>query len=943
MTFRLRPTTEDIMEIFMVIRLPQILTDAPVTQLMNWGGFSAKKDKTMLPPTFLVEPSKNCFVPDGDKVVPRYGTQKVFQGANPVLDVGTIGGYTKFKNFAGIEMDVKAYREATEGEQVYVLFNGVYVPITLDPNLTLNGTGRIYFSTYTDSNLDLSQSKRIPRLCWVNGYEHSDGTGRVFSWTGGIAIIASVGATTISLPVGQTWRKLGFTENYIGPFTPSNAIDVTVEGVQYSSINLAELDTNTLTIGAHSLTAGMVVTSSVEVDELVAPMDILKQNKNYMYYGNFMYRQWWMSNQFGRPSVTRITESNAQQDDLTIDPTTNYTGIGRNIYKLVITDIHPEVPAIDTEDKEFFGTGANTSNWDTISNAYSGGTGLHIYKMVIIWDLVVTFTGGVVPAFNQGELIVGNTSGAFLKVVDLSGSGAIGVQRISGDPLDGETFTGQSSGTTSPVVVGLLYSNGAFLYKDAVQVTGLTGMLPSGALQFGLVGNQIVTPSQIDNLQFVTSQIGGNNVGDYYQLTIQQVPAVPSQPDDFTWQKNNEAINGPDPVSTSATPIDDGIVVSWAQDEGHNIGDYWIIEVNQIVVRPWANFYYTLDLTSQESVRRPGEGYIYSLPANFWTMDTLEDSIYVNTANGEWGFSSPQLSANLLSEDISFTPLKQVGSSKVLYPYLTGHNRNDLLFIDENKNLTSIGRIVLMEKIQMEDMSDFVRNAFNANSWINGSIVFQDDKTWLTSPEDNIMLCYDERTKYWQPPQYIPNLGLLTIIGTSLYVHSNLNTATRSLNDSTADGDDGVEYEVVARSSTYDHGNRWNKKTANMAFWEGYVDEAPPMKMKVYLDVDGCSGIRETNIQPVYCTDVINHGNFGGGQDGGHEFGGDETHRTNYARYQFTKMGVAHFYFSSLEFSCRAKKHPYEMLSMGINLAQSKSNNKDYRSPESAVDSLLPL
>ncbi len=317
--------------------------------------------------------------------------------------------------------------------------------------------------------------------------------------------------------------------------------------------------------------------------------------------------------------------------------------------------------------------------------------------------------------------------------------------------------------------------------------------------------------------------------------------------------------------------------------------------------------------------------------------------MYVNTSNGEWGYSSPTLSANLLSEDISFTPLKQTVSSKVLYPYLTGHNRNDLLFVDENKNLTSLGRLQLIERVQMNDMSDFIRNAFRDASFIDGSIIFQDDKTWITSPEDNTMFCFDERTKYWQPPQVIPNLGLLTIIGTNLYVHAELNTATRSLNDATADGDDGVEYEVVIRSSTYDHGNRWNKKTANMAFWEGYVSEAPPMKMNVYFDVDGCSGIETADVTPVFCTDVVNNGNFGGGQDGGHEHGGDITLRTNYARYQFAKLKVHHFYFSSLEMTCRATKHPYELLSMGINLAQSKYNNKEYRSPESALENLLPI
>ncbi len=928
----------------MAQRLPQIPIDAPDTQLMNWAGFSAKKDKTMLPPNFLVDPAQNCLIPDGDKVLPRKGTQTVFQGANPILQEGSIGGYTKFKNFIGIEMDVKAYRDATQGEQVLVLFNGVYVPITTNPNLNFNGFSRIYFSTYTDSTLNLAEEKRIPRLLWVNGYDHKDGTGRVFSWTGGIAVIDNIVGNQIFLPTGVTWRQLGFTEHFPFPTIGPHQIHVTINGVEYFSTSVAQLDGNVLTLNTTPIAAiGDIVTSSIQLDPLAAPMDYLKMNKNYVYYGNFNLRQWWMSNQFGRFSVTRITESNAAQDDLIINPNTNYIGTGRHIFKLIISSINPPI-----NEQVFIGNGLDDaifqgSGGQILPNGYTGTPGnRNVYKVSILGD--TSLTASILTAFTVGETITGQTSGAQGIVVagpiSSGGDFSYGLRMITANSfIFGENVRGTNTGLVA-TIDQVLAQNWVQYTKNGTIINIDTGQGPLPVSFLTTAGPITLT----DGLQITFANYGGYTVGSIFQLTMNQGGS-----DQFTWQKDNTGtINGPFNVTTSLQQLFDGAVatgvfIKWGAINGHSVGDFWIIEVNQAVTRPWSKFYYTLDFISQESLRRPGEGYVYSLPANFWTSDTFEDSMYVNTSNGEWGYTNPTLSADLLSEDISFTPLKQVSSSKVLYPYLTGHNRNDMLFIDETKNLNSLGRLILLEKVQMKNISDFVLNKFQSLSFVGGSIIFQDNTTWITSPEDNVMIPFNERTQYWQPPQFIPNLGILTIIGTSLYTHSALDTATRSLNDPTAEGDDGVEYEVIIRSSTYDHGNRWNKKMTNMGFWEGYVDEAPPMKMRAYFDVDGCSEIKETDIIPVFCAGVVNHGTDGGGHGGGHEDGGDVTIRTNYARYNWNDLGVHHFYFSSIEFRCRAKRHPYEVLSMGINLAQSKYNNKEFTPPESAIDSLLPL
>lgn len=928
--------------------LPNILTDAPVDQLMNWGAFSAKREKTMLPPTILVEPSQNCLVPDGDKVIPRFGSQVKFQKKTPIIDnEGIIGGYKKYKNFAGVEMDVKAYRDATAGEQVLVLFNDVYVPITTNPNTDFLGTGYIYFATYTDTNLDLSKNKRLPRLCWVNGYATDDAVpkGVVFSWTGGISQIATIAANVITIPSGQTWRKLGFS------LTPDDtAIAVTINGVEYTSSDPSELDTDTLTLNASpTAVVGDIVTSAVEVDELVAPLQMLRMSKNYMYYGSEKLRQWFMSNQFGRPNNVIQIGSNAELDDMNVvsDPE-DYTGSNLNNFRIQVVEIDPPVNDLQ---QTYNGTGSPVF-FDT--SGYSVANGNNKYEMKCVYTQIITgksATYSPPPEFEDGEIVIGGTTGA-VGIIYQSNPITInlvaGLQVVSGQFKIGETITGQGTGATIEIF-SLQSAIGVCFYKNGIIQTGMPGMgggVTRGVYQASLNGQPLTTPwTFIDGL---TVMFPDDTLMDYGDVLTLIAVTNEGGPDQIAVSVNGGTFGNPFDITGSPQTVAalQGIMVEFGQTEGHKVGDYWNISANRGVSRPWADFYYTLDFNTQQSARRPGEGYIYDIPSPFWTMDTFEDSMYLNTSDGNWGYTNPTLSADLKSEDISFVPLKQVGSSKVLYPYLTGHSRNDFLYIDENRNLQSLGRRMMLQKLQAATMSNDVLNKFQSLSFEDGSILFQDNNINITSPHDNTMMVWNERKSYWQPPQFIPNLGLLTNIGNDLYVHSYIDTATRKLNDPDAEGDDGIEYEVIIRNSTYDHGNRWMKKSANMGFWEGYIFEKLPagtMKMNLYLDPNGCAGIKRVDIEPVFGCDTTNAGNFGGGNDGNHEFGGAENHKTDYARYNWAKLGVVDFYFSSMEFTCRTKKHTYEVLSMGINLAQSKINNKEYRTPESAIDSLLPL
>lgn len=916
------------------MKLPPTLVNSPYGELLNYLGYFARREKTMLSQKVLTRGSKNCFIPYGDKVIPRLGSTTYGQIFTDTENAGILGHNKKFKNLGGIEMEVRGFRSEDNdlGDVVQVEYNGEYVSITENPNPNDNGTGRMYFTVFNDRDLDPSQSKNLPRLVWVDGYEDpTTKKGRIFSWTGGIVTIANVTATDLELPTGITWRSLGFSENANGDAF------VVVNGTAYQLDDPADLNTNSIDITSTAgISIGDIATSQIEIDEAPIAFDQCKQAKGYVYYGNIKQQRLFQSNAYGKPSTIQIVGSNAVQNDLVISENADFTGLGRSVYTLTVKDTHPEV---DSMVQQYSGSG--TPIYFDITG-YTPTSGRYKYEMKCIANIVITgksasYTG----TFIDGEIIRGVTSGATGIIYQGTGIATnlvAALHTTSGQFEVGEVVIGQSSGATIEVLF-LQEATFVTFWRNNAQVTSMSGGLVRGIYQLSL-NSQPSSPTFtfVDGLIITFPLTVAMDYGDILTLDVEKSPAAP---DEFVWQKNNGSTSSEEDMDTSDVTIEDGIIVKWIDDMGHTIGDYWKLEVNQKVDRAWANFYYTIDTASQQSIRRPAEGYIYNLPSNFWTMDTLEETLMVNTSNGDWGYVKTELSADLLSEKISYESLKQSDSNKVLYPYLTGHNADSLIFINQDKELMSLGRLQLIEKIQTKTLSNDVKLDFDEASFINGSIEFQDNKVWITSPNEFVMFCYDDTNQYWQPPQYIPENALLSVVGNQLISHSSITNTTRKINDPDAVGDDGAKYEVVVRSGAFDYGDRWAKKNSNQTFFEAYIYKLAPMELSVYLDVDEPHRTKTHWIEPVFGSETPITATFGGDVPGGHSFASSGEIMTPYAREIYDKLGVVTFYFASLEFKCNTDVHDYELLSMGLNITTSKSGNKNW-SPKNESE-ILPF
>lgn len=919
-------------------KLPQEMINSPYNELTRFSGYFSKIEKTMLPKNVLAKGSLNCFIPYGDKVIPRGPSTTYGQSLTTFENTGVIGHYEKYKNLGGVEMEVKAFRSSDNDlkDVVQVEFEGEYIPITQNPNPNARGNGRIYFSRFFDSDLDPQQTKNLPRLVWVDGYEdQTTQKGRVFSWTGGITRITGVSPTSLTTDI--VWRRLGFTTNANGN------VFIVVNGKALQVTNPADLDTVTVNVASTTgIVTGDIATSQIEIDETPIAFDNCKQTDGYMFYGNLKYQKTYQSNAYGRPSTIQITGSNALQNDLIISNSADYIGKGRNIYTLTIDSVTPDI-----YEQTFYGQGTNNGLFNL--GGYSG-TGNNKYKLLAISDYIITGVGAsMTPSAGnpdwEDQVFIGSTSGAI--GVAVGGQYAVSfvapVKMLSGIFEKGETIVGQSTGA-SVTLLAIQNSNTFQLFKNDIQVISVPfNNSPFYSIQADLNTVPLnTTITLVDGLTFTFPNPTVVSPESYYELNIQK-----EKPDTFIWQKNNGSTTG-DTVSSSDTAIQDGLIVKWVKNTGHSVGDFWKIEVNQIIERAWAEFYYVIDTETQQSLRRPGEGFVHRLPSNFWTMDTFEEKLYINLSNGEWGYIDSKLSADLKTETVTFLSLKQAGANKVIYPYMTGHLPNDLVFVNEQKELVSMGRLQMIQKVQTKNFSSDVQNDFDEASFIDGSIEFNDDKLWITSPEDFVMFCFDYDRNYWQPPQSVPDCAMLSTVGGQLIAHSNLNNTTRKINDidPLAIGDDGSKYRVIIRTGTYDYGDRWVSKDTNQTFFEAYVEKKDTlMFLTVYFDVDEPNRANKHQIKPVYGGEQQILALFAGGGFGSHQFASSEEVDTTYSREIYTGMGNKTFYFASLEYECFDTIHKYQVLSLGINIIESTRGNKQWipREDNSSINDILPI
>lgn len=235
----------------------------------EFKGYSNKRDITNLDPRFLVSPSRNVIINDGEKISIRNG-YSLLGSSNTALNP-IISSY-EWNTSTGSE---RSLRSVDDELQVYV-----------------NGDYRTLADGYTSADFSFTtiwdQNENLDLLIFVNGEPDLN------MWSGGITTFASATSNTITKQGSTTWAEERFLK--------SGTRQVTIEGIVYTYTGGEGTDTLTgvtpdPTSGSH--TAGDLVyqTPVVVADSPASGFsnDIVGTLRNQLYVGDYDRRDIYVS------------------------------------------------------------------------------------------------------------------------------------------------------------------------------------------------------------------------------------------------------------------------------------------------------------------------------------------------------------------------------------------------------------------------------------------------------------------------------------------------------------------------------------------------------------------------------------------------------------------------------------------------------------------------
>jgi hypothetical protein len=233
----------------------------------EFKGYISKKDITNIDNKYLVSPSKNTYINDGEKISSRPGFELLGasnSAATPIKFSDT--WYTS----TGTEIPLRSYDDELE-----FLLNGTWTRVK-------NGWSSVVFrgTTWWDN------TEKLDRYIFVNGDSN------LYSWNGAYATIASTTANTITKTGTTTWGEDRF-------FTTANKT-VVINGTEYTytggegTTTLTGVTPNPTGEANGSLVLQKVVTTSNK------PSSGFKNNvigvlNNQIYVGDYTKRQVYIS------------------------------------------------------------------------------------------------------------------------------------------------------------------------------------------------------------------------------------------------------------------------------------------------------------------------------------------------------------------------------------------------------------------------------------------------------------------------------------------------------------------------------------------------------------------------------------------------------------------------------------------------------------------------
>lgn len=251
------------------------------------------------------------------------------------------------------------------------------------------------------------------------------------------------------------------------------------------------------------------------------------------------------------------------------------------------------------------------------------------------------------------------------------------------------------------------------------------------------------------------------------------------------------------------------------------------------------------DFTYTTPLRLPGEGYLLTVDSTPNALVPSEDDMYVGAGDNDWYRVKMELSADQSGETVIVKKLKTAPGQAPIGKGAVAFIKNNVAFLSVERTIDTIGNIENVEDKQNTSISDDIRDDMEAYDVTGAHLKYHRRALFICLPAEGLVLEYDLRFGYWQPPQHFP-VSRLAIIDDALCGHSSVANETYKLFDGYSDNGAAVSY--VAAFGYDNSGSRFGLKNFDETGTEIYLSRNTILKKTVLYDYLGATDVREFTV-----------------------------------------------------------------------------------------------
>lgn len=245
------------------------------------------------------------------------------------------------------------------------------------------------------------------------------------------------------------------------------------------------------------------------------------------------------------------------------------------------------------------------------------------------------------------------------------------------------------------------------------------------------------------------------------------------------------------------------------------------------------------------SPRLVGEGALLNIDETPTAFVEQEENMYISTKN-QWYNTRFELSSDLQNETLLIQRLKTSPLQGAINQSSVFKIKNDVIFLDGEPTIDSLGRIENVDTPQNLDISDPIKLYLQSLDTTNAAGIYWQNNFYMSIPNESVVLIYNIEKGYWEAPQILP-ISRFSIIDEHLYGHSNVVPETYKLFDDVY-SDNNNAINAIAKFSYRNYGLRAWQKNLTEWFTEGYIAENTEINLQLNYDYEGFERQQEFTI-----------------------------------------------------------------------------------------------